>query len=190
MKKLMTFAAVTGLVMVSSAASFQWTQAGFGVSTLYSAGTSTAVEQGVTMYLFEATDSFSQKDLLSAVLENNTDIASLAKVTTNTVAKGGGVTAKMFDYGEIGSDYDYFFAVLKDDLVYVSSTLSDQPAYKAETTDLIWSDVASTSQKAAEEFNSDTYTDGTAGWYSVPEPSSAMLMMFGLGLMALKRKRA
>ena len=36
----------------------------------------------------------------------------------------------------------------------------------------------------------DTYTAGSAGWYQAPEPTGAMLMMFGLGLMALKRKRA
>ena len=172
MKKLMIIAGVMMLALASQAAQFNWA---------FTATKSTANDlglNGASVYMllaadYDATKQYSLEDIQSAAKSQGTLTVSGMSATTGTVNVNDSWVVE-------GTDYSWYAVVVKDDQYYVSS---------APTTSSAVSDTATPANKA---FASKSEMATASNWktMAVPEPTSGLLMLVGLGALALRRKRA
>ena len=170
------------MAFAANAATFSWKTTTTG--KLYGAGTSSTLASG-TAYFFDGT-ALSQQALLTAILDGS-DIATLGAVSSATVANGA-IAQTTFDVPAsyaVGSSFSGYMAVIDGDNIFISDSVSaNTPSTGNAAMSL---NVKTASQAAAME--SSTFTAG--GWYAaVPEPTSGLLMLVGLGALALRRRRA
>ena len=172
MKKLMIIASVMMLALASQAAQFNWA---------FTATKSTANDlglNGASVYMVLAADYDSSKQYSLA------DIQSVAKSQGTLAVSGMTATTGTININDSwvteNSVYSWYAVVIKDDQYYVSS---------AATTSTAVSDTA-TPQNST--FASKTEMATASNWktLAVPEPTSGLLMLVGLGALALRRKRA
>ena len=179
MKKLLIAFAAVASALVVNAASCNWSTTG----SIYTPTDSAVAVSGFTAYLFDVT-TVSQSALVTALRDGGsiTDYTAMSSFSTDTAAK---VSTTSFTQ-DSGKTIEAFFAIVKDDYVYISNTKS---ATTADVGDAKFS-FASQSTISKNVFDSTT-AYSSAGWYqTVPEPTSGLLMLLGMAGLALKRKRA
>ena len=184
MKKLMIVLAAVALAGVTQAASFKWASA--TQQYMYQAGTST--KAAGTIYLFDSAV-VSQAALLDAIA-GGAAITSLTSLDSNTLAANGSFT-KTTDLTSVsaGTTLYAYVALVDGDNVFVSGIKSGD-AQESATTSLNFTGLSSASKAAATEWTTGS-AFSTAGWYTaIPEPTSGLLMLVGLGALALRRRRA
>ncbi len=182
MKKVLIALAAVAFATVAQAAAFNWTSSGTNASkTFY--GPSGSTIAGATVYLFDAA-TVTQSALVTAI-QGGGSISSYTSITTTTLDSNSRLTAKEFSYGEAGTVYDFYMAIVQDDNIFVSGTKTVS-GQLSDTVAVQFSGIKTATQTVLGEA---TYS--TAGWYSaVPEPTSGLLMLLGVAGLALRRRRA
>lgn len=185
MKKLLIAAVVICAAAVTQASAFDWK-----VSTMnkaYVAGSTTDLYSG-TVYLFCA-DTYSQSTLLDAGKTFDTSKAVATSAMASGVLSGNSPTAttKSFDYGADGDNNKFYMAIIAGDNIYVSANVT-AIGTQGKSTPISIS--AANSKLAATSWTKGS-TFATAGWYTAaPEPTSGLMLLIGVGLMALRRRKA
>ena len=183
MKKIMIALAIAAFAVVSQGASVKWS-----ASNVY-AGNTTDKYSG-TAYLFDnAVTSQAQLFELFAA-DTSFDIASMA-IDSQTVSASGAISAKTSTYGDAATSYQFYFAIVDGDNMYLSN-LKGVTTSGSETTA---TGVAFGSQNSssAGTFSSVAAAEGFQGagyWSAAPEPTSGLLLLLGMAGLALRRKQA
>ncbi len=191
MKKLIVAIAMLAVAVCANAASIKWSCTGVGTTgTIYGGSsaklTSTANEY--TAYLFDAT-TVSQASLLAGIRNDGKGLTDFTSIANSGVNASSKIAASTISYGEAGTAYTFYFAIMKDDSVFISQGVNATALAVGDTTVSFASGMATASQNLA---TFDTAYSG-ASWYSttaVPEPTSGLLMLLGMAGLALRHRRA
>ena len=188
MKKLCFALVAVAMAVSSQAAAVKWS-----TSTALYKGNATDTFGGTVYLVDTGNGGITQQALLTAFLggtlnignyDVSSDSATAGKITAKTlnpVQKADGT-----DYGT-GFNADLYMVAIDGDNIFISDT-------KAVAMSTIGTAAASFSLKAqstAAASLSTTFSSG--GWYAksdVPEPTSGLLMLVGLGALALRRRKA
>ena len=189
MKKLVIALAAVACAAVVNAAAFNWTSTGTNAAKTINSKAGSALyssETAYTLYLFDA--GVTSQDTLLAGLRDNKAITTFTSVASQTLASNSRITAQEFSYGVAEQGYDFYFAVINGDDVFLSAnkTVTGQ----ASDTVAVSFGGLGTATKNAFSDSTATFAANGAGWYAVPEPTSGLLMLLGMAGLALKRKRA
>ena len=129
--------------------------------------------------------------MLDAILYDGTAISSLTSLDSTTLASNGSFT-KTSDFASIATDQQLnaYVAMVIDDDVFVSA-IKNGTGQASASTPLQFSTTAASKNESVEWTEGDSFS--TAGWYKkaagIPEPTSGLLMLVGLGALALRRRR-
>ena len=175
MKKVMLAVAVIATAVCAQAATVKWTGA-----NIYTKGT-TDKSTGYLTYFVSSAD-YARNDAITALEGQDASFVSTygrASATTSSGAASANITTSA---GNSESWTGYL-------VIFNASTVADATyAYiTAEATKA----TGATGQTANLAFTTNTGTQTDANWYAVtPEPTSGLLMLFGLAGLALRRRRA
>jgi hypothetical protein len=181
MKKLIMFAACAMLAAYTQAAAVGWSMAG-----------ATSFVGDKYMFFVEGQNGATSIATIKALLDAGTDVSSYAfgsgTIAANGTANiGTSASGKTLDAGT----YSSFFVVFDSDTLTVGETKYAVVSGAANLTKTIGATTANVTFGAA---NQATVLNNSANWASygtaVPEPTSGLLMLVGLGALALRRKRA
>ena len=180
MKKMMMFAAAIAVAVVAQAASINWTVA--NNSWYMSDGTSRA-SKGTAVYLI---DMAQLSSIESAIEDGATSFkagdAGIIAVGTTSNTKGYIAKSTASSSALVaGQSYDFAYLVFDGDKYFVSGK---QTAAAYDLTDPVYSEPSSIA------FSGANYKASASGWQATPEPTSALLLVLGGALLALRRKRA
>ena len=178
MKKLMVVLAAIALAGASQAAMIDWAIAKNGTKNY--AGTASAM----TVYLLSASQwSAIQSQVESkgeAALTAGTYLASTTSSTATQVLLEK-VAVPGYDPGQNVAFYSVIFDKDSSNKPYYKAATVSQAVYDPSDTDY---STAKTASFTAIKFNQATWTA------VAPEPTSGLLMLVGLGALALRRRRA
>ena len=192
MKKLIVMLGIVAVAASVQAASFNWTSSGTASAKTINSKDGTALYSGetaYTLYLFDA--GVTSQDTLLAGLRDNKGITDFTSVTSQTLASNSQITATEFEYGEAGPTYDFYFAIVNGDDVFLSDNKAAMG--QASSTAAVSFSGIGTATKNAFADNSATFAANGGGWYataSIPEPTSGLLLLLGMAGLALRRRRA
>ncbi len=161
MKKLIIISAVLLMAIASQAASFKWTAA-----NIYAADLTTKYTGTATLYAY----------LTTAGAETATEVA-VADIVAGVVKDGSSVGLTFAnDNLQSGKNYTFYFVIEDNGKTFTSvSKACDGLSVGAG---LVAFGTLATATKDA------------SNWSSVPEPTSAMLLVLGVAALALRRRRA
>ncbi len=195
MKKLMIAFAAVAMVTVGNAAAMRWSSGTLYTPASAKDGTFTTTQisdlNTVVAVLWESTTSFSQLDAgkLYAAYKDGTTADTFA--SANATVKTGGNSQSAYSvnlttgtkYNTGTSVYAAILYVYDDgaNTYYIENYAQNTAASAIKATNYI-----------ATKIGGDGVTSGAAisGWTPVPEPTSGLLLVFGMAGLALKRKRA
>ena len=186
MKKLVIAAAVVCAAVLAQASSFDWKIS--SMTKINIGGADPAALYSGTAYLFCA-ETYSQSTLLDAGKAFDTSKAVATSAVTSGLLSGNSPTAatKTFEYGADGDNNNFYMVVVDGDNIYVSASVLAKGVQGKSTS----AQVAGTNSKLAAVAWEKGSTFAAAGWYTAaPEPTSGLMLLLGVGLMALRRRRA
>lgn len=185
MKKLIIFAAAAFIACASNAAVANWR---FGAANVY-AGSSE--KYSGTAYVFDSAV-ITMSALYDAVVADSTYLSGNAIASKDVVS--GAITAVStvvdFSYGNAGSSYNLYFAILDGDKIYFSNEKSVTGNGSAAGASLAFGTQNNNTTTFSATAPSGTGFAGAGHWSSVPEPTSGLLLLLGMAGLALKRKQA
>ena len=188
MKKLMILACAVAVAAVSQAATYNWNVGTAAGGELLKHSSEVAVS-GVDMFFVNAADvSWDLTDAWAGLKDGTMTFADLtAEAVYNDTLTDGALTYTKPAFSTEASNKSHTFYVLVQD--GDSYFLNEEVISGATTTsgkDLKyaygWSGDAD-----ADFGNAASYTEG--GWYTVPEPTSGLLLLLGVAGLALRRKQ-
>lgn len=205
MKKLMMAAALVLAAISLNAATTSWNWS-TGTSVLKGGytgdGSSSAIMANTTVYcLFAegatgATDKTAQTALLAGLRDGSIavgDLATMAKASAQTDAAGKILSANAVTFNldsvAVGGDAFFYEVVVSpdQDFVYITNLAKATALEEGKAQSVTTTSAASTNLRDSEG----TTAYGNPGWYAVvPEPTSGLMMLLGLGALALRRRRA
>ena len=187
MKKLLMFAAVATLALASQAANLNW-----AISNVFQPGSTTDKVNGGAVYLFLTSASGNTAstfttvdiaDVTAALDKGDTSVLSDAVVASTLSAVGAksGNTGLSSSFGATSADSLTAYAIIFD-----AANAADAANYIVTGPKTAnWAQGTSAASTLA--FG----TQATATWHTMaPEPTSGLLMLVGLGALALRRRRA
>ena len=199
MKKLMFALAVAALAIGAQAATADWSYTITGATTKNAYGEVTNAGDATTLtaYLFDAAvwegltnvtaDDLATKSLDSSAVKYKGSVGRGTSATYQfATATGAGTVgaARPVSNDSWGSTHD-FYVVLVDN--------SKNPAEFTATAQTLTTRGATDSPNTSGAFSTTQTALSSATWgkvSSVPEPTSGLLMIVGLGALALRRRRA
>ena len=163
MKKILFAVGVAVLATVANAASFNW-----AAVNIYDSGLSDKYSGTVVLHCAQFED------------------------WSVTATAAGGIIAKTNtefsnDQFVVGNSYDFFFTVEDNGKIYTSATKT-MAAQASDVASIAFGNVGAATGKTGWDIS----TQNAANWAAadVPEPTSGLLMLVGLGALALRRRRA
>lgn len=190
MKKLVIAAFAVAFAAAAQAATITWNYS----STYLRIGdeTNTRIADNTLAYL--VTTDFTQSAAVEAFANSNGSSEAVLSAASQAGALASGTNAssngKFFEtdvtFGT--ADVEAYFIVFNGENMFVSSAEQAvvNPIDPASST-ISFTDAAAVS-KALPVNAGDGF--GSAGWYAAPEPTSGLLMLIGMGALALRRRRA
>ena len=124
------------------------------------------------LYASDGTSKFTGDVTLYAVIDGVNTAVSTVKASS-----AGAIAATTFESASLdaGTYYDFFLSYTDGGKQFVSTSKNVQ-AQATSTANITFGNMASATQNAS-------------NWATVPEPTSALLMVLGIAGLALKRKR-
>lgn len=191
MKKLIIAAAVACAATMSHAAAANWSAAaseihnGTGVEEAYWSGAA---------YIFDA--GVMTQSALFDIFAAGTAIGSSTSGYVGSGTVSGGTLSGTWSYGEQGdgNTYNYFFALVDTDKIYLSQTRGAKPNASATAKPVGFGDQYDWEGGISLPNSLGLPTEGfvnAGAWAApVPEPTCGLLVLMGIASLALKRRRA
>lgn len=185
MKRTVFVLAFAAATMVAQAARFNWVASGTANSkTFYAVDGVTKATPGLTVYLFSTTD-LDRASLVEGMRAEGASISDFTSIATSTLDENSRLVSGVeFAYGEVGTTYSFYMAIVDGDNMFVSNTANAH----GQASDI--PSVSFAAIKAATQTNLGKAAFSTGGWYAVPEPTSGLLALLGFAGLALHRRRA
>ena len=194
MKKFLTLAAVVLVAVAAQAGSIKWT-----CTNVY-AGDTTTLASGVAYFL--STDMYSVAEM-QTLLDGGT-VEKTVGSETKTYDLESALEGKYSYTPTTAGTYSVATPVNTDTLgvpagqnvtvylvIFDGETLADSTAGFVTSTRSINTPAASSSNASSAAIGTQkTASQNPENWVSIPEPASALLMLVGAGLLAIRRKRA
>lgn len=186
MKKILIAVAIVCAAVMTQAATANWAISAANIFV----GDGTATRYTGAAFVFNA-DTLTQSALFDLFNANQTlDLtAQSGYLASGSVANGvinATLAANKFGAFEQGSgDHNFYFVLVNDDKMFLSKTQN----VSASATDTAVS-ITFGSQMTGSKLTTEGFS-ATGQWAQVvPEPTSGLLLLIGMGALALRRKRA